>query len=34
VVFADGLALREHVPQGHRIALVDSPKAPRCAATT
>ncbi|WP_332775731.1 galactarate dehydratase [Polaromonas sp.] len=24
--FADGLSLREHVPQGHKVALVDLPK--------
>ena len=25
-VFASGLALREHVPQGHKVALVDLPE--------
>ena len=32
--FACGLQLREHVPQGHKVALVDIARAHRCGATT
>ena len=31
---ANGLSLRERVPQGHKVALADIPKARPCAATT
>ena len=31
--FADGLTLREHVPQGHKVALEDIAEGRSCAAT-
>jgi galactarate dehydratase len=30
-VFADGLVLRDKVPQGHKVALVDLPEGAPCA---
>lgn len=33
-VFASGLMLVDRVPQGHKVALVDSLRATRCGATT